>query len=189
MLTFPSHLVDALPQVAAARNASLLSIITPTTLDPPFYYTSRRNIFDCINDRALSLLAPIAIYWVLSTIFHILDTLELPYFERHRIHPSAEVERRNRATLWQVLYAVIFQQIVQTVFGYVILDSDEVLLRTEVLKDHMGAMKWYAPRVADLTFLVLGPRFGQSLLESYGAKMVNFAYWWAVPAFQLFAGL
>lgn len=189
MLPFPSHLIDALPSLAAARNETLLSLITPTTLDPPFYYAPRRHLFDWISDRHLSLLAPIAIYWVLSTVFHILDTLELPYFERHRIHPSAEVESRNRATLWQVIYAVIFQQIVQTIFGVIVLDSDDVVLRTEILKDHMGAMKWLAPRVADLTILILGPRFGLSVLESYGTQLVNFAYWWAIPAFQLFAGL
>lgn len=189
MLPFPTQLVEALPSFKASHNATLLSIITPTSLDPPFYYTPRQNLYDWISDRHLSLLAPVAIYWVLSTIFHILDTLELPYFERHRIHPSVEVTRRNRATFWQVIYAVVFQQIVQTIFGLLVLDSDEVLLRTEVLKDHVAAMKWLTPRVADLVFLVLGPRNGMSVLENYGAKLVNFAYWWAVPALQLFAGL
>lgn len=189
MHAFPTYLIDALPTMAASHNASLLAAITPTSLDPPFYYTPRQHLFEWITDRNLSLLAPVAIYWVLSTIFHILDTIELPYFERHRIHPTSEVAKRNRAGFWQVINAVIFQQIVQTVLGLLVLDSDEVLLRTEVHRDHLASMAWLAPRIADLAFLFLGKTAGMSILDAYGARLVNFAYWWAIPALQLFSGL
>ncbi|GMK58860.1 hypothetical protein CspeluHIS016_0603020 [Cutaneotrichosporon spelunceum] len=188
MHTFPTHLIDSLPTMAASHNSTLLAAITPTTLDPPFYYTPRQHLFDWITDRNLSLLAPVAIYWVLSTIFHILDTLELPYFERHRIHPSSEVTKRNRVGFWTVLNGVIFQQVVQTILGLIVIDSDERLLRTEVLKDHVASMAWLAPRVADVTFLFLGKNVGMTVLNAYGARLVNFAYWWAIPTFQLLAG-
>lgn len=189
MLPFPHFLVNAIPSFTQAHNSTLLSCMRPTELDAPFYYTARPHLSSWITDRHLSLLAPIAIYWVLSTVFHILDTLELPYFERHRIHESATVKSRNRATFWQVIWAVIAQQIVQTIVGLMLIDSDEVIMRDEVLADHVAAMGRIAPRVADVVMLAVGPATGARFLEKHGQQVVNFAYWWAIPAIQLFAGL
>lgn len=188
MLPFPTSLVEALPSFAQSRNATLLAAMTPTKLDPPFYFNTRPSMFSWISDRNLSLLAPIAIYWLLSTVFHILDELELPYFEARRIHDSAEMKSRNRVGLWQVIKAVIFQQIIQTIFGLLILDNDETIYKTETLKDHLGSMRWLAPRIADAVFLLVGPTAGSRILETHGVQVVNFAYWWAIPSLQLFLG-
>jgi len=189
MLPFPTFLVDALPSFKESHNATLLSMITPKALDPPFYHTTRPQLYSWITDRHLSLAAPIVVYWVLSTAFHILDTLELPYFEARRIHESAETKSKNRATFWQVIRAVVFQQVVQTVFGLYFLESDESILATEINKDHMAGMQRLAPRVADLVFLFLGQNTGMSILSQYGPRLVNFAYWWGVPIIQMFLGL
>lgn len=189
MLPFPTFLVDAVPSFAQSHNGTLLSMITPTSLDPPFYYTTRPNLYSWISDRHLSVVAPVLIYWGLSTIFHILDTIELPYFEARRIHESEETKSRNRATILQVIGAVIFQQIVQTIFGLVVLETDESILKTEVNRDHMAGMRQLAPRVADLVFLVLGKSTGMHVLATHGAGLVHWAYWWGVPLLQMFLGL
>lgn len=188
MLPFPTFLVDALPSFAQSHNATLLAAMTPQKLDPPFYYDPRPATFTWISDRNLSLAAPIAIYWLLSSVFHVIDMLEMPYFESRRIHDSAEMKARNRASMWQVIRAVILQQVLQTIFGLLILDSDEEIYRTETLRDHLASMRYITPRVADVVLLILGHNTGSRILETHGQKIVNFAYWWAIPAIQLFLG-
>lgn len=189
MLPFPHFLVEALPSFPMSHNATLLAHITPTELGAPFYHMKRQHMFDWISDRHLSLFAPIAVYWVLSTVFEVLDTVQLPYFEARRIHESDAVKARNRATFWQVIRAVVLQQAVQTVFGLLILEGDESVLKTEINRDHVASMAYLAPRVADLVFLVLGKNTGLTVLDSYGPRIVNFVYWWGIPTFQMFFAL
>jgi sphinganine C4-monooxygenase len=189
MLPFPTWVIDAVPSFVDSRNVTLLAHMTPTSLDPPFYHTTRQHLFDCISDRHLSMLAPFVIYWVLSSVFHWLDTMEFPYFEARRIHDSEETKSRNRATVWQVIRAVVFQQIVQTITGLILLESDENVLATEINKDHLAGMKYIAPRVADLVILVLGRSTGLNVLHQYGPELVNLAYWWGIPTIQMFLGL
>jgi sphinganine C4-monooxygenase len=189
MFPFPTFIVDALPSFKQSHNETLLQMITPVALDAPFYHTTRPQLLSWISDRHLSVAAPVAIYWVLSSLFHLLDTVELPYFEARRIHDSEEVKSKNRATFGQVVKAVIFQQIVQTIVGLILMESDTSILATEILKDHMAGMKYLAPRVADLTFLVLGHSTGLNVLHQYGPQLVNFVYWWGIPIVQMYLGL
>ncbi|KAL7423991.1 Sphingolipid C4-hydroxylase sur2 [Cryptotrichosporon argae] len=180
---FPA-LIRALPSFPASHNTTLLSYITPTTLSPPVYYAPRPSLLSFISDKHLSLAGPFVVYWVLSIMWHVIDTAGVPYFEKRRIHESPEMLARNRATVRQVVEAVVWQQVVQTIFGLVFLDDEHFHSPAE----HIAAMAGYAPRVADAVLLVAGPRAGIELLKNHGQAIVAWAYWWGVPIAQLLAG-
>lgn len=122
-------------------------------------------------------------------MFHYLDTAKLPYFEARRIHESPEVISRNKVTVRQVIKAVIFQQIIQTALGYVWLEDDEVILRREVYRDHLGDMAKLAPWVGDAVLLILGRKTGEQVLRSHGEAIVRSVFWWGIPAAQMFLAL
>src|SRR3954468_12022060 len=86
--------------------------LTPNLLHPPIYHTTSPSILSFISDKHLSLVAPFFLYWALSLVFHALDLPQLPYFERLRLHESPEVLARNKATILDVIKAVVFQQVV-----------------------------------------------------------------------------
>lgn len=176
-----------LPQ--QAYNTTLLSHITPTSLQPPFYHTARPHLLSWISDRYLALAGPVISYWVLSLIFHCIDTAQIPYFEKRRIHESPEVLARNKATVWQVVRAVVLQHALQTVLGVIWLEDDATILRREVYRDHLGDMASLAPSVANFTILALGHKAGESLLRRHGADIVRLTYWWLIPCARMLFGL
>ncbi|KII85759.1 hypothetical protein PLICRDRAFT_165168 [Plicaturopsis crispa FD-325 SS-3] len=130
---------------------------------PPFYYSPAPSVIPSIPDSTLALAAPVIAYWSLSLFFHALDSSHHPWLDRHRIHPSAEVQRRNRATRSQVLAAVLFQQVVQTALGYY------------WVSDSASTTDWRA----DLS------RLHASLPSYVGAKTTWWVYWWLIPLAQL----
>jgi sphinganine C4-monooxygenase len=71
-----------------------------------------------IEDKYLTLLIPIAGYWIFSLFFHLIDTFDL--FPQYRLHTPEELLKRNHATRWDVFRDVILQQIIQTAFGVLI---------------------------------------------------------------------
>jgi len=159
--------------------------MTPTSIQPPIYHTANPNLLSWISDRYLALAGPVLGYWVLSIIFHIIDTAQLPYFESKKIHESPEVLARNKATVSQVVRAVAVQQILQTILGYVWLEDDATVYEREVMKDHLGDMGSMVPTIANLTILALGQRTGESVLKSHGAEIVRWMYWWGVPILRM----
>jgi len=175
--------------ISPLTNNTLLSLITPKTLQPPIYQTFRPSLLSFISDKHLSLILPILVYWVLSLIFHLLDTAKFEYFESRRIHESPEVLSRNRATVKQVVKAVMVQQVIQTALGYVWLEDDESILQREVYRDHVGAMGGLAPKVGGMVLLLLGDRTGEKLLRSSGEQLVRWVYWWGIPIAQLLFAL
>lgn len=68
-----------------------------------------------IPDKYLTLLLPIVAYWVLSMVFHYVDTYDL--FPQYRLHTPAEVLKRNHVSRWEVVRDVAIQQVVQTFMG------------------------------------------------------------------------
>lgn len=128
---------------------------------------------------------PTVTYWLLSLIFHALDTAQLPYFESKRLHESQEVMARNRVTMGQVVKAVFCQQVVQTILAIVWLDSDETLLKRDYYVDHLGNMAGLAPKVAKAMMVLLGRKTGEEILKVHGEKLVSWIYWWGIPSAQL----
>lgn len=166
---------------------SLIDAATPSTplTYYPFYHTSRANLLDWISDKHLSLAAPVLVYWLYSALFALIDWLELPYFERRRLHTSDEESARNKVSVGEVLRAVVLQHVIQSALGAWWLESDEVIYTREVLRDHAGEMKsGVAPLVARAVMLVLGDTAGRSLLQSAGSEITQVVYWWVIPCAQ-----
>lgn len=71
-----------------------------------------------IPDKLLTLLLPIAAYWIVSLFFHLIDSYDL--LSRYRLHTPAEVLKRNRVPRRDVIRDVIIQQLIQTAIGLIL---------------------------------------------------------------------
>jgi hypothetical protein len=105
--------------------------------DVPWYYSYKPSLIDGVSDHHLALAAPIIAYWLLSFVFHYLDTRDWKVLERYRIHESSEVASRNHVSPTVVLIVVIFQQVLQTIFGLILLGQAYTLVpdHTEKVAD------------------------------------------------------
>jgi sphinganine C4-monooxygenase len=147
------------------------------SLRTPWYYTHGPSTFPGISDHALSVVAPVVAYWALSLFFHALDMSEWSWLDKYRLHESAEVAKRNRASRMDVLIAVVFQQVVQTALGWWWLAESELPTRLE----HVERMRALAPTVRTL----LAPIIGAKAAAAREEDTVYFVYWWAIPVVQL----
>lgn len=71
-----------------------------------------------ISDFHLSLLLPVAAYWLMSLIFWYIDKKDL--WSQYRLHTPDEFKSRNRVSKTEVLRSVILQQTIQTALGLLI---------------------------------------------------------------------
>lgn len=145
--------------------------------DVPWYYSYKPSLIDGLSDHHLALAAPVAAYWLLSLVFHYLDTRDWKVLERYRIHDSSEVASRNHVSPTVVLIVVIFQQALQTIFGHILLGQAHTLV-----PDH-------TEKVADIARgleLVVGS--GEHV-QPILARLAYFFYWWGTPFFQFLVGL
>jgi sphinganine C4-monooxygenase len=184
MSTLLSKMLDH-PTLGA--NSTLLHIITPTSPQPAWYYSSSPSLFPFLSDKLLSLAAPTVVYWVLSLIFHAIDVAQIPYFESKRIHESEEVLSRNKVTIGQVIKAVLWQQVVQTALGLWWLEDDGP--GSDPYYETLESMSRLAPKVAKGVFLLLGPKTGESVLRNHGESLVRWVYWWGIPLAQMWLAL
>jgi sphinganine C4-monooxygenase len=122
--------------------------------------------------------APVLAYWGLSLFFHALDEGGWAWPARFRIHDSAEVAQRNKATKADVLKAVVFQQLCQTALGVWWIEEHAQI----PLAGHCAAAAAWAPPLARARAPVLGAKAAQAAAGA-GAYWV---YWWAVPVLQFF---
>jgi sphinganine C4-monooxygenase len=91
---------------------------------PSYILTPRPSIIPGISDTLLQLLLPVVAYWAVSLAFHALDTYEI--FPQYRLHTPAEVLKRNHVTRYDVIKAVVIQQILQTATGLLIAAMDPI---------------------------------------------------------------
>lgn len=177
LLAFPFAAMNAISYAFAS------SATTPL-LQYPIYHFARAEVIPGVSDKYTSIFAPFLAYWVFSLFFHLLDTLQWPIFERHRIHESEEVKTRNMVTVRQVILAVFVQQAIQTLLGIVWLEDDDPSVGP--FRDHVGDMVWYAGWMGKAAIVVLGESRGSEVLKLYGAEAVSWVYWWGVPIVQFF---
>ncbi|TFK18446.1 sphingosine hydroxylase [Coprinopsis marcescibilis] len=145
----------------------------------PVYYFPRAQLVEGIQDAYITMAAPVIAYWVLSLFFHYLDTCSWKWLEAYRIHPSAEVQSKNLVSRSSVVIAVIFQHIIQTVLGLWWLSSEQHAITT----DHSAPIRQIALTIRPLLRLV-GVADVQRLRQ-----VAEFAYWWAMPALQMFLAM
>ncbi|KAF4611059.1 hypothetical protein D9613_006805 [Agrocybe pediades] len=145
----------------------------------PFYFSPKPRLLDSFPDTSLATIAPVVAYWTLSLFFHFLDTSGWQWLDKYRIHESAEIKSRNLVTRSQVVWAVLFQQIVQTIAGLLWL-SDESIHTA----NHAQQLRSIAVALERLS-RQLGAESHPVVL----ARLSGFVYWWAIPAFQLLAAM
>ena len=96
-----------------SSNNTLPSSSSP--LLPTYTLTPLPPLLPHLSDFHLSLLLPVAAYWLMSLTFHLIDKYDL--WSQHRIHTPEEFKQRNRVSVREVLRSVIFQQAIQTALG------------------------------------------------------------------------
>jgi len=69
-----------------------------------------------LPDKILVLILPVIAYWSLSLVFHYIDVND--FFEKYRLHTPAEVLKRNRVSINEVIREVLIQHFVQTLTGW-----------------------------------------------------------------------
>lgn len=134
----------------------MLNITLSSDLPPLAEYTLRHRppLLPPIPDKNLTLILPIAAYWILSLIFHYIDTHD--YLPQYRLHTPAEVLKRNRASPRDVVRDVIVQQIIQTGVGYLLnmFDPDayygDEMYRTTVWAQRIRLAQRAIPRLLAL---------------------------------------
>ncbi|KAH8093743.1 sphingosine hydroxylase [Cristinia sonorae] len=151
----------------------------------PFYYSPHPNLFPSFSDVYLSLAAPVLAYWISSCFFHVLDVSDWRWLDRYRLHESAEVKSRNLVTRTEVLKAVIFQQIIQTILG--LWWMEDTISGAGI--DHVGRMAAMLPGLTNILKRVLGDSLAASCLENYGSQLLYTMYWWAIPIAKFFLGM
>ncbi|PVG00750.1 hypothetical protein CPB86DRAFT_170461 [Serendipita vermifera] len=157
--------------------------IVPPNGTFPFYHIQEPSVLPGISDKTLSILSPFVVYWIYSLFFHALDTwgANSAWLERYRIHESAEVKSRNLVSKWQVVLAVLFQQVLQTILGVLFVEGED-----SSSVDHTAKMTRISPILVQSTLLWLGnPQLAQARLEYWGSTALHFVYWWAIPTVQI----
>jgi len=146
----------------------------------PFYYTTRPSVFSQFSDQILVIFAPIVAYWAYSLFFHALDVSESSWLDKYRIHESAEVKTRNRATRGQVVAAVVLQHVIQALLGWWWMGEGGV--------DELGELaniKWIEGLVFRAASFVWTEKQALRFTLVRGEEVVWFVYWWAIPLAQL----
>ncbi|KAI9845929.1 MAG: hypothetical protein M1837_004465 [Sclerophora amabilis] len=110
-----------------------MSNFTRGDLPPlPSYTTSPQPyLLPPIPDKFMTVLVPVAAYWILSLVFHYIDTYD--YLSQYRLHTPAEVLKRNRVSRRDVIRDVVIQQVIQTVVGLLLgmTEPDDTIGREE----------------------------------------------------------
>lgn len=89
-------------------NSTVASDLPPL---PAYTIQPVPDLLPFISDFWLSLIAPHIAYWLVSMIFHVIDTYDL--FPQYRLHTPAEIKQRNPVSRFEVLRDVIVEQILQ----------------------------------------------------------------------------
>ena len=147
----------------------------------PFYYSHTDSLFPGLSDPLLAVILPVLAYWLTSAVFHCLDLSNWAWLDRYRIHDSAEISSRNRASPLEVFRAVIFQQVIQTTLGYLWLSE------APELTDHSVATRAVARSLSSL-FLSPSDEQAHSVLAFFkdaSPFLAYLIYWYLIPAAQI----
>ena len=104
-----------LSSLSTATNTTYMSDLPPL---PSYKLSPVPSFLPFINDFYLSLIAPIAAYWIVSMFFHLVDVYDL--LPQYRLHTPAEILKRNHVSPYEVARDVVIQQIIQTIVGAIL---------------------------------------------------------------------
>jgi sphinganine C4-monooxygenase len=108
----------------AMANGTYLSDLPPL---PSYTLQPVPPLIPFIPDMFLSLILPIAAYWIVSLFFHYIDVHDI--WPQYRLHTPAEILKRNHVSRYEVARDVIIQQIIQTIVGTIISITEPEELR------------------------------------------------------------
>ncbi|SJX61560.1 related to SUR2-sphingosine hydroxylase [Sporisorium reilianum f. sp. reilianum] len=174
--------------MASFANATAASTGLAKLNQTPFYFQAQPAVIPGISDKYLSLALPILIYWLVSLFYHALDTLQLPFTERYRLHEPEEVTKRNRVSVSRVIVMVGVQQAIQTMLGLLLLDDDAVGFQ-QTFADHPAKILDIAAFLRSSTAKLLGPSLEPTATKLLfgGQDALSAAwwlYWWGIPTAQ-----
>jgi len=101
--------------MSTGANNSYLSDLPPL---PSYTLSPVEPLVPFIPDFYLSLLLPVAAYWIVSLSFHYVDIMDV--WPQYRLHTPAEILKRNHVSRYEVARDVIMQQVIQTVVGAIL---------------------------------------------------------------------
>ncbi|KAL8735106.1 MAG: hypothetical protein Q9166_000982 [cf. Caloplaca sp. 2 TL-2023] len=90
---------------------------------PPQELGPRPSLLPFLPDHHLPYIVPAVFYWVISFIFHYIDTRTL--LSKYKLHTSAEDLTKNRASRRDVIKFALIQQAAQCTLGYLMADDTE----------------------------------------------------------------
>jgi sphinganine C4-monooxygenase len=102
------------------------------------------------------------------------------FLEKYRIHDSPEVQSRNRATRLEVVWAVVVQQIIQSILGIFWISDDG----HSAGASHRIKMEGIADFLVAVVNLCIGGKMANAVLDERGSDIVYFIYWWGIPVAQ-----
>ena len=100
---------------APISNGSAMYDLPPL---PSYTLSPVPALISFIPDFYLSLILPIAAYWLTSLFFHYIDIMDI--WPQYRLHTPAEILNRNHVSRYEVARDVIIQQVIQTFMGAVL---------------------------------------------------------------------
>lgn len=160
--------------------------VNMSTVDQkPFYYADRPDLLSWFPDKYMSMFVPVAIYWICAIPFDILDYFSPAFLEKYRIHESVEDRStKNKVTKSRVVFTVIFQQILQLLLGFLVLEDDE-----NANLDHRGKIQGIQSFLAFNIIRVLGVESAHRFSITSGPFISSWLYWWGIPVSQLAFGM
>lgn len=103
-----------------STNSSSVAATLPPL--PQYTLTPIPDLIPGISDAYIFPILPVAIYWILSMIFHIIDVYDI--WPQYRLHTPEEITKRNHVSRYEVARDVVIQQIIQVGMSLV-LDATE----------------------------------------------------------------
>lgn len=100
---------------AVVNSSSYLSDLPPL---PSYTLSPMEPLVPFIPDFYLSILSPIAAYWIVSLFFHYVDVHDI--WPQYRLHTPAEILKRNHVSRYEVARDVLLQQVIQTIVGAIL---------------------------------------------------------------------
>ncbi|ROT38840.1 fatty acid hydroxylase superfamily protein [Sodiomyces alkalinus F11] len=89
---------------------------------PSFFLAPIPDLVPGIPDAYLFPILPIAIYWIVSMVFHVIDVYDI--WPQYRLHTPEEITKRNHVSRYEVARDVVIQQIIQIAMS-LFLDATE----------------------------------------------------------------
>ncbi|KAL2754709.1 hypothetical protein ACRALDRAFT_1042358 [Sodiomyces alcalophilus JCM 7366] len=94
--------------MTSTNSSSFTSALPPL---PPYSLAPVPDLIRGISDAYVFPILPIAVYWILSMVFHVIDVYDI--WPQYRLHTPEEITKRNHVSRYEVARDVVIQQIIQ----------------------------------------------------------------------------